>query len=154
MPRAVSVSGSTTHATSVAITAPDAHPLAGDARVLGRDEVRVGAERPLRREVEHLRPERGGDPAVGRHGFEPVEERAHRGERARVVAVRLGVADADAEQEPPGEVGVELGVSVSGGRGSCCQTLRIPVAIVIALVASRNGRASSVDGLPPIHNVE
>ena len=37
--------------------------------------------------------------------------------------------------------------------GSCCQMLRIPVAIVIDEAASRNGRACSTDGELPIHTV-
>ena len=43
-------------------------PLAREARVLGRHEVGVGAERALGGEVEHLRPERGGDHLLARHG--------------------------------------------------------------------------------------
>src|SRR4051794_7309489 len=35
--------------------------------------------------------------------------------------------------------------------GSCCQTLRIPVATTIVLDACRNARASSTDGLLPSH---
>ena len=37
--------------------------------------------------------------------------------------------------------------------GSCCQMLRIPVAIVIFGAASSQGRASSIDGELPIHTV-
>ena len=37
--------------------------------------------------------------------------------------------------------------------GSCCQTLRMPVATVIADVASRYARISSTPGLPPIQSV-
>ena len=78
-------------------------PLAREARVLGRREVGVGAERALGGEVEHLRPERGGDHLLARHaaGVEAVEEPAHGGQRAGVVARRLRVPDADAEQEAP-----------------------------------------------------
>ena len=43
-------------------------------------------------------------------GVEPVEERAHRRQRAPVVARRLRVADADAEHEAPGELRAQRGV--------------------------------------------
>ena len=80
--------------------------------MLGRREVGVRAERALGREVEHLRPERGGDPLVARHpaGVEAVEERAHGAQRPRVVARGLRVPDADAEQEAAGEVARQLRV--------------------------------------------
>ena len=65
-------------------------PLAREARVLDGREVRVRAERPLRGELEHLRPERGDDTLVARHrrlgGVEPVEELAHLRERLLVLA--------------------------------------------------------------------
>ena len=65
-------------------------------------------------QVEHLRAERGGEALVRRHGrlgvVEAVEELAHRLQRPRVVAGRLRVADADAEQEAVREVARELGV--------------------------------------------
>ena len=80
----------------------------------GVDEVRVRAERALLGQVEHLRPERGGQTLVLGHrrlgGVEAVEELAHRLQRARVVARRLRVADADAEQEAVRVVARELGV--------------------------------------------
>ena len=37
--------------------------------------------------------------------------------------------------------------------GSCCHTLRIPVATVSVLECSRNGRACASDGLLPTHSV-
>jgi hypothetical protein len=59
--------------------------------------------------------ERGGEPALPRHAalVERVEERAHGRERPRVVARRLAVADADAEQEAAGEVALGLAPSHS-----------------------------------------
>ena len=90
---------------------PDA--LARERRVLGRREVRVGAERPLGGEIEHLRAERGGEALIARDatGIEPVEVLAHRLQRPRVVAGRLRMADPDPEQEPVAELGTELGVA-------------------------------------------
>jgi Trk K+ transport system NAD-binding subunit len=87
-------------------------PLAREARVLRRREVRVRAERPACREVEHLGSQRGGDARVAGNRrisrVQAVEELAHLGERLRVLARRLGVADADAEQESPRERPLEL----------------------------------------------
>jgi hypothetical protein len=72
----------------------------------------VGPERPPPGEVEHLRPERGRDALVLRHRVrrrvEPFEEGAHLGQRALIFGGRLGVSDADAEQEAAGEVAREL----------------------------------------------
>src|SRR3954447_20723961 len=94
----------------------DQHPrsdaIAREAGVLRGGEVGVGAERALRGEVEHLRPERGGEPLIARHGLlsgvEAVEEVAHGLQRPRVVRGRLGMPDADAEDEAARELALEL----------------------------------------------
>ena len=97
-----------------------AEPPAGRSGVGGRDKIRVRPERPLAREVEHLRAQRGQAATVGRdrigRGVEPVEELPHRGQRLGVVAGGLGVADPDSEQHPAGKVPVELG-EVAGHLG-------------------------------------
>jgi hypothetical protein len=61
--------------------------------------------------------------------------------------------DADAENRS-GKSRVSSACPAATAAGSCCQTLRMPVAIVIVLVRSRYGRASAVDGLLPIQNTE
>ena len=71
--------------------------LAGDARVLGRDEVGVRPGGARAGELEHLRPE-GGEHPVGRGerrigGVEAVEERRHLGQRALVRAGLLHPVD-------------------------------------------------------------
>ena len=124
-----------------ATSASGPDPLAREAGVLGRREVRVGAERALRGEVEHLRPERRRQPLVARDRriarVKAVEERPHGGERARVVARRLGVPDADAQQEAAGKRRVSSACCPATSPGACRQTLRMPVATVSVLDASR-----------------
>src|SRR5215212_8328897 len=89
-------------------------PVAREARVLRRDEVRVGAERTLFGEVEHLWPQRGEHELVARYrlrrGSQAVTERAHVRQWPGVVAGRLRMADADAEQEAPRERRAQLRV--------------------------------------------
>ena len=90
------------------------HSFPRESRVLGRREVRMGPEGALRRQVQHLGSERGGAALVARHGrigrVEPVEERSHGRQRLVVPARRLGMADADAEQEAVRERARELRV--------------------------------------------
>jgi hypothetical protein len=64
------------------------------------------------------------------------------------------VADADTEQEPAREALVSFVCCDATSAGSCCHTLRMPVATMSVLVCSRNGRASSGAGLAPSHSTE
>jgi hypothetical protein len=61
----------------------------------------------------------------------------------RIGAGRLGVADADAEQDRPGNALVSSACSAATSVGSCCHTLRMPVASMSVLICWRNGRASA-----------
>ena len=76
----------------------------------------MGAERPVARELEHLRSERReharGPRALGRRRVESVQVLAHRRQRASVAARLLGVddrrmADPEPEQEASREVPLE-----------------------------------------------
>ena len=102
--------GSTTTATSGATSASVAQALAREARVLERGEVRVRAERALLRRgrASSGRARRPGARSFGTGvsaASRPSKNVAHRLQRARVVARRLGVADADPEQEAVRVVG-------------------------------------------------
>ena len=73
-----------------------------------------------------------------RRRVEPVEERPHRRQRLAVVARRLRVPDADAEQEAAREArAASSACCAATSAGSCCQTLRMPVATVIACSSPR-----------------
>ena len=54
----------------------------------------------------------------------------------------------------PGKSRVSSAWPAATPAGSCCQTLRMPVAIVIAWVRAMYARMSAVDGLPPTHSAE
>ena len=62
----------------------------GTMTVLWRDKVRVGAARPVRRQLQHLRPERREHPRVGRDGLlgtvQRIEERRGGGQRPAISA--------------------------------------------------------------------
>ena len=107
---------------------PDA--LAGHARVLDGHEVGVGARGALRRQVEHLRAQRGQAALVGGRRLgrrvQGVEERPHRRERPAVVARGLGVTDPDAEHEPARERGAEHGGGRRGLRGIAAPDVEDP----------------------------
>ena len=68
-------------------------------------------------------------------------------------AVASGCPTPIPSRKRPGKARASSARCAATSDGSCCHTLRIPVATVSVLERSRNGRASCTDGLPPTHRV-
>ena len=119
-----------------------AEALAREARVLGRREVRVGAERALAGQVEHLRAERGRHALVARHG-RSAPRRARRRTRASSSA-----AACSRSSPPGGRCRCRAGSGPGNSRVSSACSRRHVGRVVLPDVEDARSRSSACSSPP------